>query len=898
MSPTEQKSQPPRWPEKLLEWFCAPHLLEEVMGDLHERYYLRVQRIGEAKAKKQYWREVLAYVRPSIFKRRSSQYTQPIFTDMLRNYFKIAFRNLLSKKVYSGINIFGLSIGMACCLLIFQYVAFEYSFDTFNRNFSNVYRVIETTSQAGDKPNPQATVGWAMGPALAQEVPEVERFVRLHPEEDNANAIVSNPSQPDKAFEEEWVYYADSTFFQVFSYPLVSGDSTRALAEPGTVMLSESAARKYFGEEDPMGQTLDVRGWISGSYRVDGIFKDVPANSHLQFDILIPMVDLLRKSRFSDPSTGWNWRNFITYVQLHEEANLATVDQKFTEILKRNQEEEWQQSNTTGYVYTQPLRDIHLNEDIPAPKAVMGSYRAVYFFTIIGLITLLIALVNYINLTTARAFDRAREVGVRKVIGAKQGQLITQFLAESVLTLLMAFALAVVLAESFKPFVNNLAGTNLTNMLWMRPDFWVAFIVVFCVTTLLAGLYPAFVLSSFKPVAVLKGKGGKSTSSAWLRQGLVVLQFTASIVLLVGTAIVYTQLNYMRNMDLGIDIEQILTVSAPRILPEGTARANAIESFTQEVRRLPTVWQTATSGALPGQEFSFTTSSVQRVAAGPSTNVPGAVTFIDSSFASLYGLELVAGEGFKNISIAAGDQEPYPIIANETAIHALGFETPEKALDQKIDLANGNLCYIVGVFKDFNWSSAHQKRENAFYFLRRGLPQISIKVGTENLSQTLSSIEEVYKQLFPGNPFLYVFADETFAAQYRNDQRFARLFSVFAALAIFIACLGLFGLVTFTARQRTKEIGIRKVLGATVANIVSLLSKDFLKLVMIGFLVAVPIAWYTMHQWLEDFAYRIEIGAGVFLLAGLAALVIALATVSWQSIKAAIANPVNSLRDE
>jgi putative ABC transport system permease protein len=371
-----------------------------------------------------------------------------------------------------------------------------------------------------------------------------------------------------------------------------------------------------------------------------------------------------------------------------------------------------------------------------------------------------------------------------------------------------------------------------------------------------------------------------------------------TIVLLIGTAIVYTPLNYMRNMDLGIDIEQILTVSGPRVLLGDTHRTNAVETFIQEVRRLPTVRQTATSDALPGEEFSFTTPRVQRVAAGPTSNVPGAVTYIDTSFARLYGLELVAGNGFENISFSAADQEPFPIIANETAILALGFETPEKALDQEIDIAGGNICRIVGIFKDFNWSSAHHKRENAFYILRRGLRQISVKVGTEDLSGTLSSIEKIYKELFPGNPFLYAFEDETFAAQYGNDQRFARLFSVFAAIAIFIACLGLFGLVTFTAQQRTKEIGIRKVLGATVANVVALLSKDFLKLVMIGFFVAIPIAWYTMNQWLDSFAYRIQVGVGVFILAGSAAALIALATVSWQSIRAALANPVDSLRDE
>jgi putative ABC transport system permease protein len=886
------KPYPPQLLLRFFRWFCHPELRDHIEGDLMELYDERVNQSGKRRADAGFMFDVLLLFRPGII--RPPKGLKDLNTyPMYKSYFKIAFRSLLSKKIYSSINIIGLSIGMTCCLLIFQYVDFEYSFDKFNSN-AKIYRVIEKSTQGGETET-KATFGWALGPALGQEVPEVASYVRLHPDYDNA--VISNPSQPDKAFEEQWVYYADSTFFKVFSYPLVSGNPDHALAEPGTIMLSESAARKYFGDEDPIGQTLNVRGWISGSFRVDGIFRDVPANSHLKFDILLPMADLLEKSRFKESWTAWDWENFITYVQLHAKADPKAAEQKFTDVFIKNKQESLRRTGTTAQIYAQPLRDIHLNEDITVAKTVMGSYRTVYFFTVIGLITLLIALANYINLTTARALDRAREVGVRKVIGAKRGQLITQFAAEFALTTLIAFTLAAVLAEGFKPFVNNVAGIHLISGLWKDPDFWLTVSIIFFATTFLAGLYPSFVLSSFKPVAVLKGKISASSNSGWLRQGLVVLQFTASIALLVGTAIVYMQLNYMRNMDLGIDLQQILTVSAPRVLPEDVGRASAVDNFIHEVSRLPAVLKTATSAALPGEEFSWTTSTVKRVADG-SFNVPGAVTYIDTSFATLYGVELSAGNGFKHVPISAADQKPYPIIANETAINALGFESPEKALDQEIDIADGNICRIVGVFKDFNWSSAHQERENSFYFLRHGLSKISLKVGTENLSGTLSSIEEIYKKLFPGNPFLYAFEDASFATQYQNDQRFARLFGIFAALAVFIACLGLFGLVTFTARQRTKEIGVRKVLGATVPNVMALLSKDFIKLVTIGFLIAVPIAWYVMNRWLQGFAYRIEIGVGVFLLAGLTAVLIAMATVSWQSAKAAMVNPVDSLRNE
>lgn len=500
---------------------------------------------------------------------------------MLKNYIKMAFRNLGKNPGYSFINIGGLTIGIVCCLLVFQYVAFEYSFDGFNNNALNLYRVNQTEGESTLSP----LSGYAMGPALTQEVPEVVRFARLHPEYNNA--IISNPVQPDKAFEEEQVFYADSSFFWMFTYPLVSGDQEHPLTEPGTVLLSETAAQKYFGNENPIGRILDVTGWVNGTYRVEGVFRDVPANSHLQFDILLPMADLLQRS-YDRPIDAWNWTNFITYVQLRNDADPAEVEQKITDVLRTHYEGVFGQANIQADL--QPLRDVHLNNDIAAPKAVMGSYRAVYFFIIIGLVTLLIALVNYINLTTARALNRAREVGVRKAIGAQKRQLAVQFLCESALTILVAGAFALFLADLLMPVVNNLVGTHLTNVTWTRMDFWAIFLAMFCIVTLFAGLYPSFILSSFKPSDVLKGNPGTSIGSGmWLRRGLVVFQFTAAIVLLAGTAVVYTQLNYMRNMDLGIHLEQILTVPGPRVLPEGTDQVGAIETFTQELRRLPAV---------------------------------------------------------------------------------------------------------------------------------------------------------------------------------------------------------------------------------------------------------------------------------------------------------------------
>ncbi|MGH7599204.1 MAG: ABC transporter permease [bacterium] len=816
---------------------------------------------------------------------------------MFKNYFTTALRNLVrpARAGYSFINIAGLTFGLACCLIIFQYVAFEYSFDDFNANARQLYRVTQTTIKGGGEPDTGVLSGYAMGPALAQSVPEVVRFARIHP--DYSDPVIANAAEPDKAFKEERVYYADAAFFQMFSYPLVLGDQAKALAEPNTILISETMARKYFGDENPIGKVLNVNGWIDGAFSVNGVLRDAPANSHLQFDFLLSFPDLLEKSSYKDPKHGWTWNNFVTYVQLREEASLTAVAQKFTEVLLSNRGEHFTRTNTKANLSVQPLRDIHLNDAVFAPKAVQGSHRTVYFFVIIALMTLVIALVNYVNLATARSLDRSREVGVRKVVGAQRPQLVFQFLFESALTNLAAFMLAVVLAEILRPFVNDLAGVQLMDWAWSNPTLWAASLAMFCAGTLLAGLYPAFALSSFKPVAVLKAKTGSSSTRLRLRQGLVVLQFAASVGLLAGTIIVYAQLDHMQNMSLGINLEQILTVDGPRVLSEGAESSQAIQRLTNELRQVPAIRQIATSSALPGRGFNWYSSNLRRESADPSTNVRGALAWIDSSFASLYGLELIAGNGFEGVSANIPEGAPRPVILNETAAQAVGFEAPAEALQQLVSMG-GSTFKVVGVFKDFNWSSAHAPIENALFTITPTGGQLSIKLGTENLPQTLATIERIYRTLFPGNPFNCSFADEKFAEQYRNDQRFAALFSLFAGLAILIACLGLFGLAAFSARQRTKEIGIRKVLGASVSGIVALLSKEFVKLILLANLIAWPIAYFTMNKWLQDFAYRIDISWWAFALAGGMALLIALITVSTLAIKAALANPVEALRYE
>lgn len=812
---------------------------------------------------------------------------------MLTNYFKTAWRNLTRGHSFTAINIIGLSIGMTCCLIIFQYVTFETSFDEFHQNNTSLFRVLQ--GSARDKEPMEQLHGYtaqALTPALQAGVPEIVGITRLHDE----NAIVSTPSRPGEVFEENNALYADQDFFKMFTFPTITGDQGQGLSS-GKVFISEAAAQKYFGNARAEGQVVEVVGNIRKSFTVAGVFKNIPANSHLQFDMLLPIEDLLKGDDYaSEPEGGWSWNNFTTYVQLHPSANKSAVEQKMTDVYMKYRGDFLKQQGARGALGLQPLSDIHLNAAVSgAGSIVSGSYRTVYFFLVIGVCILVIALVNYINLATARAINRAREVGVRKSVGAKQTQLIIQFLFESAFTNVSALIIALALSAFMLPYINDLAETRLTMEQWTQPNFLFAILLMFLSGTLFAGLYPAFVLSSFRPATVLKGKVVSGRSGFTLRKALVVFQFAACIVLISGTVIVSGQLNYMRNMELGLNLKQVVSVRAPRVLNNDADRNQVLKTFANEVRSIPHVEAVAMSTALPGTGFNWNGASIRKASDIPANALRGVATYIDSAFAKLYGLELVAGNDFGSVTLV--DTTSWLVVVNESTSKHLGYATPAHAIDELLDIG-GYRARIIGVYKDFRWSSAHTVQQNVVFGRTDGGRQISIRLDGNAKADVIQKVESLYEDMFPGNIFQYAFVDETYDLQYKNDQRFSRLFSVFAGMTIFIACLGLFGLVAFTAQQRWKEIGIRKISGASATGIIALLSKDFLKLVLIGFVLAVPITYYVMSQWLEGFAYRTGIGVGIFALSGGIALFIALLTVGWQSFKAATANPVKSLRSE
>ncbi len=815
--------------------------------------------------------------------------------SMLTNYLKIAFRTLLRHKGHSFITIAGLALGMACCLLLFQYVVYETSFDEFNTKKDRLYRVTFRYMQNGEHGGIGATVGHILGPTMAQEVPGIVRYTRIHP--NYGGAVISYPEASDsRTFTEDHVLFVDTTFLSMFDYRLVKGERSRVLRQPQTLLISESMARKYFGDEEPVGKTLELTWWESGTYTVTGVFEDVPPTSHLQFDFLLPLEDLLDNERFQQAGAAWGPEQFITYLELDGNVNSAALEQQITERYRQYHLPFLASRKVDVRFHLQPLTDVHLNGEIYAPATRTGDRRLVYFFTLIGLITLVIALVNYVNLATARAMDRAREVGVRKVVGAHQTQLMGQFLMESALMNMVALVLAIGLSMLLLPVVNRAADVQMTWALWVDGRFWAVFLGLFGLGALLSGLYPAFILSSFKPASVLKGKVGAFASRVALRKVLVVVQFAASIALLAGTTIVYSQLSYMRSLDTGLDLEQILVVEGPSVRVEGGDREAEMTAFKSELLKIPAVQAVGLSATTPGRGFNWYTQ-MYKATDDPSKSRDARGTGIDHDFARVYGLELAAGQSFYE-GMTVPDSGAQPVMINEAMVRAVGFASAEEAINERIVAGGGPGFLVRGVFKDFQWSSAHQEAEAVMFLYQTGGGNLSLKVHGGDLSGTIAAVERTYEAFFPGNPFNYYFADAAFDEQYKADQRYAMLFGAFAGIAIVIACLGLYGLAAFTAEQRTKEIGVRKVLGASVGSIVALLSKDFLKLVGVAFAVAVPVAYYFMNEWLNEFAYHITLGPGVFLLAGLIALVIALATVSYQSVRAAVADPVKSLRYE
>jgi putative ABC transport system permease protein len=881
--------EPPKWANQLLHFFCASHLVEELEGDLEELFEQRLKSGTIQKARLRYAIDVLSLIRPFALKRRTqtvqvpkTHTPAPIFDSpnpvfqpaMIKNNFKLAFRNLWKNKAFSFINVMGLSVGMSACFLIALYVHFELSYDAFNKKAHRIYR-LATDLKTSSETLHYSISSWAFAPNIKNEFPEVEAFTRVA----KRSYLVR---RGDIKYKEETVF-ADSSLFGVFDFTLIKGNPKTALKEPMQIVFTEKASKKYFGESDPIGQTL-LLGNDGQPATVTGILKNIPENSQIKGDMFVSMSSY---TQHFNRGIDDQWGDFgtVSYLLLKPNTNPSILLRKFPVFLKNHAGKMMQEQQIKIELFLEPLRDIYLHST--RESDTMGSVNNVYIFSIVAIFILLIACINFVNLSTARSAERAKEVGVRKAVGAPRWLLARQFISESVLLCIIAFVFSVFLSAISIPFFNDLSGKIISKGILHELSFVGGLFISSLFIGCLAGTYPAFVLSSFEPIVVLKGRFTTSVKGILLRKGLVTAQFAISISLIIATIVVYTQVDFMQRRDLGFSKDQMLIING-----ETNLKRNL---FQKSLLNLNGVKSTAASTRIPGDHSNEAYSEIEN-SAGEMQGGNLEVYSVDFGFIDQFGLKMAAGRSF---SKTFGSDSSKALVINEAAAKMLGYKTPQDAVGKRYKQW-GREGVVIGVVKDFHFKSLQENiAPLTFRFLDWWNGDLtSVKIHGGNVKRTLAEIESLWKIQNPDRPFTYYFMDDFFDRQYRSDQRFEKLFFNFAILAIFISCLGLLGLASYSTIQRTKEIGVRKVMGASAGSIVGLLSKDFLKLVLLAFAIASPLAWFGMHSWLQRFAYRTDIEWWVFVMAAFLSAFIAFATISFQSIKAALMNPIKSLRSE
>ncbi len=817
---------------------------------------------------------------------------------MLKSFLQIAIRNFSKRKGYSILNLLGLTIGITCCLLIFEYVAYERSYDSFQPQADRIFRVQESDYQNGRFEVNWATTSPAVGPALKKDFPEVESFCRLY----NYELLLSNDAR-NARFSETKSYVADAAALTILDLPLVKGNPATALQDVNKIVISESLAHKYFGAEDPLGKVLSVRnGGNLRSLEVTGVFKNYPENSHLVLDVLISYPTLHQtfgagNATYDPTELTWTWNDYYTYIELKKGTDPAAFQKKLRPFIDRhyNSLPQNKANNDFNTLQLFALTDIHLYSHYGEEAEANGDGSSVSFLFLIAFFIAAIAWINYINLATARSLERAREVGVRKVLGALRTDLIRQFLVESLLLNGLALFLALVVAWIASPLFNQLTGRALNNSISLPASYWEIFAALFLGGTFLSGIYPAFVLSRYHPVSVLKGLFKNTTGGQFLRKALIVGQFAASILLIAGTIIVYNQVHYMRSQTLGADINETMVLKGINSMRDSSYQA-VFPSFRNDLLRIKDVRGITGSSNVMGQEITWSTTW-RRLGGVSKTNYTLLHLGIDYDFIQNYGLKIIAGRGFSRDF----PTDKHAVLLNESAIRELGYTKPADAIGQLLfgDQSSIDTVQVIGVVADYHHQGLQKSIHPLALLLRTGPADFySVKIGPGNTRETIADIKKAWDNHFPADPFQYFFLDEYFNKQYAENERFGTVFGLFAGLAIIIACLGLLGLSAYNVIQRTKEIGIRKVLGASARHLLFILSRDFLLLVAVAFVIAVPLTWWAMNSWLQEFAYRIHIGWLTFAIAGILAFGIALITVGLQALKATLANPVKSLRTE
>lgn len=820
---------------------------------------------------------------------------------MVKNYLLTSLRHLLRQRFFTLLNVLGLSIGLVAFWLITHYVNFERSYEDFMANGDDIYRLQLDVYRNGELVYKSSENYAGAGAALKDEYPEVVEFGRFYNMGSKNNVIITWEQGPNGpvVLKQRKFLYADASILDMFSYEMVHGDRKTALEEPFTTVISETMAKKYFGDEDPMGKILRLEDddFNDEPCRVTGVFKDAPTNTHLKFDVLIsfPTIYGRYEGAIQRYKTGWGRKDYYTYVQLQPGADPQQLEQKFPGLVSKYKPELADQ-NGRDVLLLQPVKDIHLTSRLTDEAEINGNGEAVNYLAMIAWFIIVIACINYINLSTAKSVERAKEVGLRKVVGSQKSQLILHFLIESSIIFLFSILIGFVLLVIATPFFNAVGGTPETYLIWQQTWFWVSVGAFWLLGSVATGFYPALVLSSFRPVEVLKGKFKGKSEGVLLRRALVVFQFATSVALIVGTLIVYEQMSYMQNQDLGYSTDQVMVVERPSKRDTSFAQArNDYMSFRDALNNQSSVIGVAGSGMLPGKKLRFKTQ-MRNLNQDASQATTFAVSSMDYEFMELMNINILHGRNFSRDFVNDADTA---IIINEYGARALGY-SPEQIVGEFISIDQFNWKpQVVGVIKNIHNESLHEAMQPMAFFLQQTNHEyVMVKVATGDLTNTVALVEEQWGRSFRGNPFEYFFLDEYFNSYYEADRSFRNLFLVFAVLAIFIGCLGLFGLSSYTAVQKTKEIGIRKVLGSSTTGIVQLMFKDFLILIGIANLIAWPLSWYFLKQWLENYPYHISINLLSFLVATMAVLVIAFLTVSFHTFKTARLNPANTLKYE
>ncbi|MEP6610477.1 MAG: ABC transporter permease [Mucilaginibacter sp.] len=801
---------------------------------------------------------------------------------MIRNYLKTAYRSLLKNKGFTLLNVLGLSVGLATCLLIVFYVVDELSYDRYNTKSDRIYRITLDAKLNGNA-GVYATSEAPLLVAIKDNLPGIENSVKLV----DASGLFISPQKfrvkkGNENIQEKNVIYTETSLFSVFTLPMIDGSPSTALNEPHSAVITESTARKYFNAVNVVGKTLTFND--TSIYKITGVIKDVPSQSHFNYDFFLSF-NTLPESKVQ----GWGYSGLHNYLLLKPGTDVKKLEKQITDIELKHafSQATWGKDGNYFHTYLKPLRDIHLKDDAQYSLAQNGRMQYVYIFSVVAIFILLIACVNFMNLSTARSSNRAREVGVRKVLGSARKYLVAQFLTESILVTLVSTIIAVVLAMLFLPLFNQLADKHLAitpqSMSWLMPSL----IVVVLVIGFLAGSYPAFFLSAFQPIDVLKGKISAGFKGGFLRSFLVVFQFSISIFLIVATLVIYNQLNYIHNKSLGFDRSQVLVIKNTNLL------GNQAKVLKQELKQLPGIVNTTLTGFTPTGDDRTKTGLFPSKKIDIKQDMLTEFWPVDEDYISTMDIKMVAGRNFSKEMAT----DTAAVIVNEAFIKKYGFKDP---INKNVYRFSYGLqeYHVVGIMKDFHFESLKDAIGPLVLSYTPDNGAISARIHTSDLTGLMAQIESKWKSVSPNQRFTYSFMDEQFDATYRSEQRIGTLFVSFTSLAITIACLGLFGLAAYAAEQRNKEIGVRKVLGATVSNIVGMLSMDFIKLVLISILIATPVAWYVMSKWLQDFAYRTNISWYLFAIAGGGAILIAFVTISFQSIKAALNNPVDSLRSE